>query len=79
MKIIFYIFCLLVIKTFSILLNWNLATSSIDLLEISNPYTYLIDHRDWIYGSSDELTKTIEKETNGNITHSNIFKIYEYH
>ena len=79
MKTLLYISCLLIIEIYSILPAWNLVALSIDTLEISNPYTYLIDHRDWIYGSSDELTKTIKKETNGNITHSNIFKIYEYH
>ena len=79
MKAILSIFYYLIIKTFSILPTWNLTTSSIDLLKISNPYTYQIDHRNWYFDSSDELSKTIKRDNDGNITYINKFAMYGLH
>ena len=65
MKALPYIFCLLIVETYSVLPTWNLTTSPIDLLKIRNPYTYNIDHRNWWYDTSDEFSKTITKSADG--------------
>ena len=79
MNTLSYIFCLLITETYSVLPTWNLTTSPIDLLKISNPYTYRIDHRNWWYQASDEFSKTITKDANGKITYSNNFKMQGLH
>ena len=75
MKTLPYIFCLLIVETYSVLPTWNLTTSPIDLLKIRNPYTYNIDHRNWWYDTSDEFSKTITKDADGKITYTNNFKM----
>ena len=76
MKILFYIFISSIIGIYSVLPTWNGRTSPIDLLNGETEFTYKIDNRNYWYGSSDILEKTI-KINNGVITHENRFKIYD--
>ena len=78
MENFFYIlFTTLVLATYSVLPKWNIVTSAIDLLNAENSYThtYIIDHRNSWYESSDDLKKTIKKDNEGKITHSNTFTL----
>ena len=72
MKLLFYIFFILILSINSIIPNWNVRTSAIDLLNGKDTHTYTIDHRNIWYGACDHFEKTI-KRNNGTITHYNTF------
>ena len=76
MKILIYLFIISLLGIHSVLPTWNGRTSPLDLLGEENEYEYKIDRRNYWYGSSDELTKTIKK-VDGKITFENRFKMYE--
>ena len=78
MKILIYLFITSLLGIHSVLPTWNGRTSPLDLLGEENEYKYKIDRRNYWYGSSDELTKTIKK-VDGKITFENRFKMYEEH
>ena len=72
MKLLFYIFFISIISIHSIIPNWNVRTSAIDLLNGKDEHSYVIDHRNVWYGACDHLYKTI-KRNNGVISHYNTF------
>ena len=65
-----FIFINLIFLSFSILPNWNLQSSSKNLLESSNTHEYTITHRQ-MYELNALLKKTITKSDDGTITHQN--------
>ena len=64
MKLLFYIFFISIISIHSIIPNWNVRTSAIDLLNGKDEHLYVIDHRDVWYGACDHLYKTIKNSLN---------------
>ena len=68
--IIIFIVLNLLFLCYSILPNWDLASSSKNLLYGRDTYTYTISLRD-MYKLRTELKKKIERLTNGTIVHSN--------
>ena len=70
--IIIFILLSLLFSGISILPNWDLASSSKNLLPGTNTYTYTytISLRD-MYKLKSELKKTIKRLDDGTITHSN--------
>ena len=65
-----FIFINLIFLSFGILPNWNLESSSKNLLESSNTHEYTITDRN-MYNLHALLKKTITKSDNGTITHQN--------
>ena len=63
----------LIITTISIIPNWNLKTISKDILTTTST-TYVITHRE-MYNLIGKLEKTIERATDGKITHKNKLNI----
>ena len=78
MKILIYLFITSLIVIHSVLPTWNGRTSPFDLLGEKNEIDYIIDRRNYWYGSSDNLTKTIKK-VNGKITFENRFQMFNEH
>ena len=72
--IIIFILLNLLFSGISILPNWDLASSSKNLLPGTNTYTYTISLRD-MYKLKSELKKTITRLEDGTITHSNTLKL----
>ena len=68
--IIIFIILNLFFYCFSILPNWDLASSSKNLLSGTDTYTYTISNRD-MNKLKTELKKTIKRLPNGTIVHSN--------
>ena len=60
----------LLFSCISILPNWDLTSSSKNLLSGTNTYTYTISNRD-MHKLKTELKKTIKRLANGAIIHSN--------
>ena len=77
MKFKIFIFFTLIIITYSVIPNWDIAKSAINLISGSNgQHEYIIDKRNYWYSSSELLKKTIKKE-NGKITSiENTFTLY---
>ena len=67
-----FIFINLIFLSFAILPNWNLESSSKNLLE-SNTHEYNITHRQ-MYNLDALLKKTITRSNDGTISHQN--KLY---
>ena len=68
--IIIFIVLNLLFSCISILPNWDLASSSKNLLSGTNTYTYIISNRD-MQKLKTELKKIIKRLANGTIFHSN--------
>ena len=68
--IIIFIVLNLLFSCISILPNWDLASSSKNLLSGTNTYTYIISNRD-MQKLKTELKKIIKRLANGTISHSN--------
>ena len=68
-----FIFINLIFLSFSILPNWNLHSSSKNLLESSNTHEYTITDRN-MYNLHALLKKTITRSNDGTISHQN--KLY---
>ena len=67
--IIIFIVLNLLFSCISILPNWDLASSSKNLLSGTNTYTYIISNRD-MQKLKTELKKIIKRLANGTISHS---------
>ena len=63
------LFLTLFLSTNAIIPNWNLTTSSEDILT-SNTKTYTITYRE-MYNLIGKLDKTITRDSDGKITHKN--------